>query len=108
MPFRAGSNRSNPSFFLITHRFDRTHARPERRAKSGVALASAGISHIGNFGGVGTANEKISCATLQEFPLSARVFLNDLDNFFHVARRLASRGRLLIARNGFVHLPFHF
>jgi hypothetical protein len=45
---------------------------------------------------------------LQEFPLSARVFLNDLDNFFHVARRLASRGRLLIARNGFVHLPFHF
>ena len=28
MPFRAGSNRSNPSFFPITHRFDRTHARP--------------------------------------------------------------------------------
>jgi hypothetical protein len=32
IPFHAGYNRSNPSFFQITNRFDRTHARPERNS----------------------------------------------------------------------------
>ena len=45
---------------------------------------------------------------LQEFPLSARVFLNDLENLFRDAQPLARRGWLLIARSGFVRRLFHF
>ena len=52
--------------------------------------------------------EKSLAQQLQEFPLTAGVFLNDLENFFRDARRLASRGWLLIARSGFVRRPFHF
>src|SRR5882762_9153083 len=38
IPFHAGYNRSNPSFFQITNRFDRTHARPERNSGATVRI----------------------------------------------------------------------
>jgi hypothetical protein len=38
IPFHAGSNRSNPSFFQIANRFDRTNARPERNSGATVRI----------------------------------------------------------------------
>src|SRR6266403_52088 len=46
IPFRAGYNRSNPSFFQITNRFDRTHARPERNSGATVRILMVVIEAI--------------------------------------------------------------
>ncbi len=46
IPFHAGYNRSNPSFFQITNRFDRTHARPERNSGATVRILMVVIGAI--------------------------------------------------------------
>ena len=44
--FHAGYNRGNPSFFQITNRFDRTHARPERNSGATVRILMVVIEAI--------------------------------------------------------------
>jgi len=46
IPFHAGYNRSNPSFFQITNRFDHTHARPERNSGAPVRILMVVIGAI--------------------------------------------------------------
>ena len=46
IPFHAGYNRGNPSFFQITNRFDRTHARPERNSGATVRILMVVIEAI--------------------------------------------------------------